>query len=109
MPQPVHTTFGALSDAEFASHATAMLNNSRTASKKREAIAYLQSVCSTDKKSIETERKTINTKRLGQKKRQEKIASILAEIEFDFQQTPELYGAECDQRCGHDHCPHRKL
>jgi len=94
MPQPVHTTFGALSDVDFVAHATAMINNSRTAAKKREAIAYLQSVCSTDKNSIETERKVINTKRLGQKKRQDKIASMLAELEFDFQQTPELFTAQ---------------
>ena len=94
MAQTVHSTFTELTDAAFDAHADTMVANSKTAQKKREAIAYLWSVCSTDKKTLAADRKALNTKRLAQQKRQDKIEELLTHLEFDFSKSPELFTAQ---------------
>jgi len=57
MAQSVHSSFAGLSHAAFTTHADTMVANSKTAQKKREAIAYLWTVCSTDKKTLAADEK----------------------------------------------------
>jgi len=94
MAQSVHSSFTGLTHAAFTTHADIMVANSKTAPKKREAIAYLWTVCSTDKKTLAADRKALNTKRLAQQKRQDKIEELLGHLEFDFSKSPELFTAQ---------------
>jgi hypothetical protein len=94
MTQEVHTTFSALSHAQFNAHANAMISNSKTAATKRQAIAYLSHIVSADKKTLDTDRKALQTKRYAQQRRENKVADLHSELEFDFSKTPTLFTAQ---------------
>ena len=94
MSQTVHSSFKELTDSQFKSHADAMVANSKTAQKKREAVSYLWSICSADKATLDAERTELNLKRLAQKKRQDKIEELLVGLEFDYSKSPELFTAQ---------------
>lgn len=94
MSQTVHSSFKELTHVEFQAHANAMVANSKTAQKKREAVSYLWAICSADKATLDADRTELNLKRLDQKKRQDKIEELLVALEFDYSKSPELFSAQ---------------
>jgi len=89
--ETVHKTFQELTHTQFQAHADNLVAHSKTASKKREAVSYLWSVCSTDKKQLDQDRTDLKAKRHAQKKRQKAVETHLLGMEFDFARSPELF------------------
>ena len=91
MAQSIHSSFVGLSEAGFKTYADTLLTNSRTGAKRKEAISYLQSINSSDKVSLDADKTVLQEKRRLHRKRQEKIELLLAEQDFDFTKTPDIF------------------
>ena len=87
----VYSTFTELSEAEFETYSSDLLGKSRTGQKRREVIAYLQSVNSKDKAVIDASRNELLTKKIKHSKRQKQIEALLKEHSFDFAKSTELF------------------
>ena len=73
-----------MTDSEFVDYSKGLLVKSRAGSKRREAVAYLQSVNSSDKVKIDALRSELFVKQRKHRKRQKQIETLLADHDFDF-------------------------
>ena len=87
----VHTSFESLTATEFEAYAKQLVENSKTTGKKREALSYLWSVCSADKKKIDQQLKNAKQDQYTQKQRQDVVQNEIIDHEFDFSLSPELF------------------
>ena len=87
----VLTTFDEMTDSEFVDYSKGLLVKSRAGSKRREAVAYLQSVNSSDKVKIDALRSELLVKQRKHRRRQKQIETLLADHDFDFVKSTELF------------------
>ena len=80
----IHASFQELSDTDFETYTTALLDTHQDATQRQRHVAYLQSVNSADYTSLETDRKTLAQKRQANKRKQVHIDSLLTTHSFDF-------------------------
>ena len=87
----IYKSFQALSEAEFATYAAQIIGYSRSATKRKEAVAYLQSINSADKVLIDAERSSVVQKTLHHRQKQKQIETLLDTHDFDFEKTPDIF------------------
>ena len=80
----IHATFQTLSDTDFETYVTSLLDTQQDATQRQRHVAYLQSVNSADYTTLEADRKTLAEKRLANKRKQVHIDSLLTTHSFDF-------------------------
>ena len=87
----IHTTFQALTETDFATYADTLIAAYPTSAERKQALSYLNHVNSADKTALDTERDTLRTKRLAQRKKQIKIDSLIEQHAFDFSRHTALF------------------
>lgn len=91
MSYTIHDSFTNLSESDFTTYATGLLDSYSTSAERKQAISYLQMVNSADSVSLRTERETLDAKRVAQRKKQRAIETMLAGQSFDFKKQPQLF------------------
>ena len=109
MSHAIHKSFQSLSEADFTTYATGLLDSYPTAEQRKQAVSYLQMVNSSDSVSLRAERESLDAKRVAQRKKQRSIETLLAAADFDFSKQPALFqtqaalsDAELDTLCSQD-------
>ena len=91
MSYAIKSTFQDMSEAEFGTYATGLVDSYSTGSERKHATAYLQQVNSADSVSLQQEAAAARKKLLEHRKKQRSIEAILASHQFDFSKTPTLF------------------
>ena len=89
-----HSTFLGLSETEFSTFATGLVNARRTGDQRQRSVSYLQKILADDKKNLKATRVTYNAQRVLHDKQLEKLEELILDLEFDFEQEVDLFTDE---------------
>ena len=91
MTHVIHKTFLDLTEDEFKTYTTELIDSYSTSSARKHSVSFLQMVNSKDAVSLRAERTALDLKRIEQRKKQRVLESLLEDHSFDFAKQPTLF------------------
>ena len=91
MAHEIKNSFQDLSEADFTTYATGLVDSYATSDQRKHAVAYLQMVNSADSVALRVEQTALTNKRTAHLKKQQAIETLLAGHSFDFTKQPALF------------------
>ena len=86
-----HSSFTGLTEAGFQTYVSDLLNSTHSAPERKQIVAYLQQITSSDQAALDTERDAYRTKLVAQRKKQIKLDQAITEQQFDFSKTASIF------------------
>ena len=90
-PQSTHSSFGALSEDQFKTHATAAVESHVTMAERKQVFAYLGQILGSDQTKLDTDTKAVFARRILHRKQRRALDSLYAAHEFDPVYTPGVF------------------
>ena len=87
----IHETFEALTEAEFDTYSTELVDKSVSAERRKQAIVYLQQTASSDKSVIDEAQSALTTRKIAHRKKQKAVNALLESHDFDFSRDAALF------------------
>ena len=91
MAQATHTSFGALTEAQFKTHAEAVVGSHPTATERKQVLAYLEQVLASDSTAITTDTKSAFARRSLHKRQKTIIDGLHETHTFDPSKVPTVF------------------
>ena len=91
MSHTIHSSFGALAEADFKTYVAGLLEAHATQSEKKQALSYVQQTLASDKAAMDTEQTALYKRRALHRKQQKESDAVLAKHKFDFAKTKHRY------------------
>ena len=91
MAHVIHDSFKDIAEADFKTYVDGLLEAHPTQSEKKQALAYVQQVLSSDKSAMDAEYTALYKRRASWYKQQKATDAVQASHSFDFAKTPTLF------------------
>ena len=94
MSSVIHKTFGSMTQTDFEEYALTLVRRYPNSDQRKQAVAFLQNISSTDKIALDVERSLLRAKRVAQRKKQTALDALITDQTFDFNRQPTLFQAQ---------------